>query len=45
LQDYSQKWYHFGLKPKHAERFPFSSTLLVWLTEVAEAKGSDEKKD
>lgn len=34
LQDYSPKWYHFGLKPKHAERFPFSSTLLVWLTDA-----------
>ena len=34
LGDYSPKWYHFGLKPKHAERFPFSSTLLVWLTDA-----------
>ena len=34
LQDYQQKWYHFGIRPKHAERFPFSSTLLVWLTDA-----------
>ena len=34
LQDYQKKWYHFGLKPKHEERFPFSSTLLVWLTDA-----------
>ena len=34
LQDYKPKWYHFGLKHKHVERFPFSSTLLVWLTDA-----------
>lgn len=34
LQDYARKWYHLGIKPKHAERFPYSSTLLVWLTDA-----------
>lgn len=34
LQEYQKKWYHLGLKPKHAERFPYSSTLLVWLTDA-----------
>ena len=34
LRDYSHKWYHLGIKPKHAERFPYSSTLLVWLTDA-----------
>lgn len=34
LQVYEKKWYHFGINPKHKERFPFSSTLLVWLTDA-----------
>ena len=34
LHEYQKKWYHFGLKPKHEERFPFSSTMLVWLTDA-----------
>ena len=34
LHDYKAKWYHFGLNPKYEERFPFSSTLLVWLTDA-----------
>ena len=34
LQDYEPRWYHFGIHPKHKERFPYSSTLLVWLTDA-----------
>lgn len=34
LEPYVKKWYHFGINPKHKERFPFSSTLLVWLTDA-----------
>ena len=34
LQDYKPKWYHFGLKHKHVERFPFSSTVFVWVTDA-----------
>ncbi len=34
LQEYQPRWYHFGLKPKHKERFPFSSTLLVPFTDA-----------
>ena len=34
LQDYSPKWYHFGFKCNHVERFPYSSTLFVWLTDA-----------
>lgn len=30
----SKKWYHFGLNPKYIEAFPYSSTLLVFLTDV-----------
>ena len=34
LQDYSPKWYHFGIKPKYKERFPYSSTVFVFLTDA-----------
>ena len=34
LQPYEPRWYHFGIKPKHRERFPYSSTLLVWVTDT-----------
>jgi|GEM_PF-6738818 len=34
LQEYKPKWYHFGIHPKHAERFPYSSTVFVWLTDA-----------
>ena len=34
LEDYSPKWYHFGIKPKYKERFPFSSTILVFLSDA-----------
>lgn len=27
------RWYHFGIAPKYEEAFPYSSTLLVWLTD------------
>ncbi len=27
------KWYHFGIAPKRVERFPYSSTILVFLTD------------
>jgi hypothetical protein len=29
LEPYTAKWYHFGFKCNHAERFAFSSTWLV----------------
>ena len=28
-----KKWYYFGVIPPHKERFPFSSTILVFLTD------------
>jgi len=34
FQDYSKRWYHFGIHPKHAERFAFSSTIFVFLTDA-----------
>lgn len=33
LEPYEPKWYHFGFYPNHKERFPFSSTFFVWLTD------------
>jgi len=33
LYRYIPKWYHFGFAPKHAERFPFSTTIFVFLTD------------
>jgi hypothetical protein len=33
LMPYITKWYNFGIKPNHCERFAFSSTLLVFLTD------------
>ena len=27
------KWYYFGIIPAHEERFPYSSTILVWVTD------------
>ena len=33
LIPYITKWYNFGIKPNHAERFAFSSTLLVFLSD------------
>lgn len=34
LEPYVKKWYHFGIKPKHKERYVFSSTLLVFTTDA-----------
>lgn len=34
LQPYERKWYHFGIAPRYEERFAFSSTLLVWVTDT-----------
>lgn len=34
LKPYQPKWYHFGFKCNHAERFPFSSTWLVGITDA-----------
>ena len=34
LEDYIPKWYHFGIKPKHKERFPYSSTVFVFITDA-----------
>lgn len=33
LRPYRQKWYNFGTKPDFAEAFPYSSTVLVFLTD------------
>ncbi len=33
LIPYKKCWYHFGVHPKHKERFPYSSTILVGLTD------------
>ena len=33
LVDYKPKWYHFGIKHLWEERFPFSTTLFVFLTD------------
>lgn len=34
LRAYAPKWYHFGIAPRYEERFAFSSTLLVWVTDT-----------
>lgn len=34
LQPYVKKWYHFGIKPKNKERFAYSITLFVFLTDT-----------
>jgi hypothetical protein len=28
------KWYYFVFQPRYKERFPYSSTILVWLTDA-----------
>lgn len=33
LLPYEKKWYHFGFSPKFEEKFPFSTTFLVFLTD------------
>jgi hypothetical protein len=30
---YTKKWYHFGVKHRYKERFPYSSTVLVGFTD------------
>lgn len=29
-----KKWYYFGVYPRYKERFPYSSTILVFLTDA-----------
>lgn len=33
LTPYQKRWYHFGIHPRHKERFPFSSTIFVFITD------------
>jgi len=33
LKPYIKKWYHFGIHPAYAERFPYSTTLFVFITD------------
>lgn len=33
LIPYKKRWYHFWIYPKYEERFPYSSTLLVFTTD------------
>ena len=34
VKPYKPKWYHFGIPMPQEERFPFSSTFLVFLTDA-----------
>lgn len=34
LRQYKSRWYHFGIHPKFKERFPFSSTIFVFITDA-----------
>lgn len=34
MQPPEKKWYYFGFYPKYRERFPYSSTILVWTTDA-----------
>jgi hypothetical protein len=34
LQPYRRRWYHFGIYPKHEERFAYSTTLFVAATDA-----------
>ncbi len=34
LQPPTKKWYYFGVYPQYEERFPYSSTILVFLTDA-----------
>jgi hypothetical protein len=34
LKVYKPKWYHFGIRLPQEERFPFSATFLVFLTDA-----------
>lgn len=33
LEPATKKWYYFGMDPEWKERFPFSTTSLVWITD------------
>ena len=33
-QPYEPKWYYFGFPPPYKERFPYSSTIFVFLTDA-----------
>lgn len=33
-QPYIPYWYYFGVFPKYKEKFPYSSTILVWVTDA-----------
>lgn len=33
LIPYESQWYHFGIEPAYKERFPYSTTLFVFLTD------------
>lgn len=34
LQIAPVKWYYFGFQPRYKERFPYSSSMFVWLTDA-----------
>jgi hypothetical protein len=35
IKEYSEsKWYYFGYAPRYKERFPYSSTVFVFLTDA-----------
>lgn len=34
LKKPEKKWYYFGFYPEYKERFPYSSTILVWTTDA-----------
>jgi len=33
-QPAENKWYYFGFPPRYKERFPYSSTIFVWMTDA-----------
>lgn len=33
LTPYKSKWYHFGINPHNEEKFPYSSTIFVSITD------------
>jgi hypothetical protein len=33
-QPAEDKWYYFGFVPLYKERFPYSSTIFVWITDA-----------
>lgn len=34
LRKAPRKWYYFGFQPRFQERFPYSSSAFVWLTDA-----------